>query len=236
MVKIGWKDHRVCFPFLFFSRIIYISKQCWWVSKVHRYIIRLACNNCKRDVALCYLVCWTIRWWLDLKYLHFGSVSVRPPSAIIYSFASHSLYLNIFSALSFILTRIFLFYIIGPATATATSGASNNCSLTSVNPLQKSNLHQKAAMDHHHHHPASSLDQTTSSTTATTNSNNVKMMIPDDYQYLCNLVPELKTELKERESRLDLYQTETLELKRRLKKRDEEIGRLQREIHKLKVF
>lgn len=51
----------------------------------------------------------------------------------------------------------------------------------------------------------------------------------------CNLVPELKTELKERESRLDLYQTETLELKRRLKKKDEEIGRLQREIHKLKV-
>ena len=61
------------------------------------------------------------------------------------------------------------------------------------------------------------------------------MMVPEDYQYLCNLVPELKTELKERESRLDLYQTETLELKRRLKKRDEEIGRLQREIHKLKV-
>lgn len=59
--------------------------------------------------------------------------------------------------------------------------------------------------------------------------------VPDDYQYLCNLVPELKTELKERESRLELYQTETLELKRRLKKRDEEIGRLQREIHKLKV-
>lgn len=59
--------------------------------------------------------------------------------------------------------------------------------------------------------------------------------VPQDYQYLCNLVPELKTELKERESRLDLYQTETLELKRRLKKRDEEIGRLQREIHKLKV-
>lgn len=58
--------------------------------------------------------------------------------------------------------------------------------------------------------------------------------VPQDYQYLCNLVPELKTELKERESRLDLYQTETLELKRRLKKRDEEIGRLQREIHKLK--
>lgn len=59
--------------------------------------------------------------------------------------------------------------------------------------------------------------------------------VPDDYQYLCSLVPELKAELKERESRLDLYQTETLELKRRLKKRDEEIGRLQREIHKLKV-
>ena len=160
---------------------------------------------------------------------------MRPPSAIIYSFASHSLYLNIFFCSLIHLNENFLFYIIGPATATATSGASNNCSLTSVNPLQKSNLHQKAAMDHHHH-PASSLDQTTSSTTATTNSNNVKMMIPDDYQYLCNLVPELKTELKERESRLDLYQTETLELKRRLKKRDEEIGRLQREIHKLKVF
>ena len=73
------------------------------------------------------------------------------------------------------------------------------------------------------------------SATTTATAAAVVKHVPDDYQYLCNLVPELKTELKERESRLDLYQTETLELKRRLKKRDEEIGRLQREIHKLKV-
>ncbi|XP_046463610.1 cGMP-dependent protein kinase, isozyme 1-like [Daphnia pulex] len=73
-----------------------------------------------------------------------------------------------------------------------------------------------------------------SSNSATAGAGNNKMTVPEDYHYLCNLVPELKTELKERESRLDLYQTETLELKRRLKKRDEEIGRLQREIHKLK--
>ena len=42
-------------------------------------------------------------------------------------------------------------------------------------------------------------------------------------------------ELKERETRIDALQNETLDLKRRLKKRDDEIGRLQREIHKLKV-
>lgn len=57
---------------------------------------------------------------------------------------------------------------------------------------------------------------------------------PDDYAYLCSLVPELKVELKERETRIDALQNETLDLKRRLKKRDDEIGRLQREIHKLK--
>ena len=58
---------------------------------------------------------------------------------------------------------------------------------------------------------------------------------PDDYEYLCNLVPELKTELKERETRIEAFQTEMMELKRRLKKKDDDIGKLQREIHKLKV-
>ena len=59
--------------------------------------------------------------------------------------------------------------------------------------------------------------------------------MPEDYDYLCNLVPELKTELKERETRIEAFQTETMELKRRLKKKDDDIGKLQREIHKLKV-
>jgi len=58
--------------------------------------------------------------------------------------------------------------------------------------------------------------------------------MPEDYDYLCNLVPELKTELKERETRIEAFQTETMELKRRLKKKDDDIGKLQREIHKLK--
>lgn len=80
-----------------------------------------------------------------------------------------------------------------------------------------------------------SVHSTGSSQAASAATGHSNRAMPDDYEYLCSLVPELKGELKERETRLELYQTETLELKRRLKKRDEEIGRLQREIHKLKV-
>ena len=126
--------------------------------------------------------------------------------------------------------------------APASSSSTNNCSVSSFTPLQRNQPTQQKAG------AASSSTTTTaniqqqhsagmnnSATTTATAAAAVVKHVPDDYQYLCNLVPELKTELKERESRLDLYQTETLELKRRLKKRDEEIGRLQREIHKLKV-
>lgn len=134
--------------------------------------------------------------------------------------------------------------------APASSSSTNNCSVSSFTPLQR-NLptQQKAPTTTAAAAAAGSLTSSSVTTTTTATASSINMSgaannsnahgadaknVPQDYQYLCNLVPELKTELKERESRLDLYQTETLELKRRLKKRDEEIGRLQREIHKLK--
>lgn len=127
--------------------------------------------------------------------------------------------------------------------APASSSSTNNCSVSSFTPLQRNQPTQQkvggstvptassatTAGSSTHHQPTTTMHSSSTSTNQTIKN------VPDDYQYLCNLVPELKTELKERESRLELYQTETLELKRRLKKRDEEIGRLQREIHKLKV-
>lgn len=102
----------------------------------------------------------------------------------------------------------------------APSSASNNCSVTSFTPLQPG---QRSAPG-----------------TVTGAGTSLKMQqpsarVPDDYAYLCGLVPELKAELKEREARVEALQNETLDLKRRLKKRDEDVGRLQREIHKLKV-
>lgn len=129
--------------------------------------------------------------------------------------------------------------------APASSSSTNNCSVSSFTPLQRacnqSTQHKVGAAPAHSTtttavsstQPTTAMNSSSSSTPAS-GQPQVKS-VPDDYQYLCSLVPELKAELKERESRLDLFQTETLELKRRLKKRDEEIGRLQREIHKLKV-
>ena len=71
--------------------------------------------------------------------------------------------------------------------------------------------------------------------TCLSRNNCAQVKMPEDYDYLCALVPELKAELKERETRIDTFQTETMELKRRLKKKDDDIAKLQREIHKLKV-
>ena len=111
----------------------------------------------------------------------------------------------------------------GRETAQAANAASNNCSVTSFTPLQPN------------HHGGRTAPGAVSGAAAAKNAAANSGRVPDDYAYLCGLVPELKMELKERDTRIDTLQNETLDLKRRLKKRDEEIGRLQREIHKLKV-
>ncbi|CAL4105791.1 unnamed protein product [Meganyctiphanes norvegica] len=61
-----------------------------------------------------------------------------------------------------------------------------------------------------------------------------KPVYPEDYNYLKGLVPELKSEVRDRDVKIDLLQAETLDLRRQLKRRTEESTRLQREVHKLK--
>ena len=58
---------------------------------------------------------------------------------------------------------------------------------------------------------------------------------PDDYEYLKKLVPDLKSEIRNRDQKCDQLISETLELRRQLKKKNEELNKAQREVHKLKV-
>ena len=62
-----------------------------------------------------------------------------------------------------------------------------------------------------------------------------RMAQPEEYDYLKGLVPQLKREAKNWEAKSDSLETEVLELRRELKMREQEIVRLQREVHKLKV-
>ena len=62
-----------------------------------------------------------------------------------------------------------------------------------------------------------------------------RMSQPEDYDYLKGLVPQLKREAKNWEAKSDSLEAEVLELRRDLKKREQEVVRLQREVHKLKV-
>ena len=62
-----------------------------------------------------------------------------------------------------------------------------------------------------------------------------RMPQPEDYDYLKGLVPQLKREAKNWEAKSDSLETEVLELRRELKMREQEVVRLQREVHKLKV-
>ena len=57
----------------------------------------------------------------------------------------------------------------------------------------------------------------------------------EDYEYLRGLVPQLKREAKEWEAKSDSLEAQVLELRRELKIREQEVIRLQREVHKLKV-
>jgi hypothetical protein len=63
----------------------------------------------------------------------------------------------------------------------------------------------------------------------------IRMSPPEDYDYLKGLVPQLKKEAKTWEAKSDSLETEVLQLRRELKMREQEVMRLQREVHKLKV-
>ncbi|XP_068228169.1 nuclear pore glycoprotein p62-like [Palaemon carinicauda] len=63
-----------------------------------------------------------------------------------------------------------------------------------------------------------------------------KPVYPEDYNYLKGLVPELKSDVRERDLKIDVLEAETLDLRRQLKRKTEEMTRLQREVHKLKIF
>ena len=65
--------------------------------------------------------------------------------------------------------------------------------------------------------------------------NAFRMLQPEDYDYLKGLVPQLKREAKNWEAKSDSLETEVLELRRELRMREQEVVRLQREVHKLKV-
>nr|CAD7574500.1 unnamed protein product [Timema californicum] len=58
----------------------------------------------------------------------------------------------------------------------------------------------------------------------------------ESYEYLKNLVPQLKREAQDWESKADCLETEVLTLRRELKAREQEVHRLQREVHKLKLY
>jgi hypothetical protein len=58
---------------------------------------------------------------------------------------------------------------------------------------------------------------------------------PEGYDYLKGLVPQLKREAKDWEAKSDSLEAEVLELRRKLRMREQEIMRLQREVHKLKA-
>lgn len=60
-------------------------------------------------------------------------------------------------------------------------------------------------------------------------------MYPEDYNYLKGLVPELKSDIRERDLRIDLLESEMLDLRRQVKRKTEELTRLQRDVHKLRV-
>ena len=65
--------------------------------------------------------------------------------------------------------------------------------------------------------------------------NSFRILQPEDYDYLKGLVPQLKREARNWEAKSDSLETEVLELRRELKMREQEVVRLQREVHKLKV-
>lgn len=61
-----------------------------------------------------------------------------------------------------------------------------------------------------------------------------KPVYPEDYNYLKGLVPELKSDIRERDLRIDLLESEMLDLRRQVKRKTEELTRLQRDVHKLR--
>lgn len=75
----------------------------------------------------------------------------------------------------------------------------------------------------------------TSSTRTSNTSYNHTNNDNEGLDYLRALVPRIKQEAKEWEIKADSLEIELLSLKRELKKRDQENGNLQREVHKLRV-
>nr|XP_045598842.1 cGMP-dependent protein kinase, isozyme 1-like [Procambarus clarkii] len=61
-----------------------------------------------------------------------------------------------------------------------------------------------------------------------------KAVYPEDYNYLKGLVPELKAEVRERDVKINMLEADTLDLRRQLKRKTEQLNKLQREVHKLK--
>lgn len=62
-----------------------------------------------------------------------------------------------------------------------------------------------------------------------------KAPLPDDYDYLRGLVPQLRRDAAEWQNKAEALGAEVLGLRRELKNREQEVLRLQREVHKLKV-
>ncbi|XP_049813957.1 cGMP-dependent protein kinase, isozyme 1 isoform X1 [Schistocerca nitens] len=60
------------------------------------------------------------------------------------------------------------------------------------------------------------------------------VVFPEDYEYLRGLVPQLKREIKELEGKTDSLGAEVVDLRRQLATKEQQVLRLQREVHKLK--
>ncbi|XP_021934867.1 cGMP-dependent protein kinase, isozyme 1 isoform X2 [Zootermopsis nevadensis] len=65
-------------------------------------------------------------------------------------------------------------------------------------------------------------------------SNVFRVSQPEEYGYLKGLVPQLKREAKDWEAKSDSLEAEVFGLRRELRMREQEVIRLQREVHKLK--
>ncbi|XP_076061620.1 uncharacterized protein LOC143037368 [Oratosquilla oratoria] len=89
---------------------------------------------------------------------------------------------------------------------------------------------------HHHHHHHQNPSNSTGSGGAGDGGGGppTRLVYPEDYKYMKGLIPELKAEVRDRDMRLDQLEAETLDLRRQLKKKTEELTKLQREVHKLK--
>ncbi|XP_037084307.1 collagen alpha-1(I) chain-like [Pollicipes pollicipes] len=62
-----------------------------------------------------------------------------------------------------------------------------------------------------------------------------RVALPPDYEYMKKLVPELKLEIKEKDSRIAQLEVELSEARRTVSRKDNEISKLHREIHKIQL-